>query len=301
MHVLAGVDLNLIVALHALLEEPTVTAAARRVGLSQPAMSHALGRLREHFDDPLLVRTGRRMVPTARALALREQLRPMVRQLEGLMTPEPPALATVEMTLRLVTDDAVGCAWLPQVLRALQQRAPGVELDISQRGPPGRKARLRRGEVDLALGHFSSAGLDLHRVELRREAWACALRGGHPALKGAWTLARWAALEHAIVSPTGGRRGEVDRLLEARGLSRRVRVSAPHFSTALALVAETDLVLTTYASVARRLAPSFGLALRPPPLAMPDFPVHLLWHPRTDSDPAQRWLRGVIAETISAA
>ena len=294
MHSLAAVDLNLIVALHALLEERSVSRAARRVGLSQPAMSHALARLREHFGDPLLVRTGRAMEPTPLAAALLTGVRPLIGGLEALLTATPVEPATLSLGLRLVTDDAVGLTFLPRLVARLRAEAPGVTLDVLPRGAPGRKALLRAGQADLALGAFSGAGMDLHRIALYSERWVTVLRRGHPAGLGPWTAERWAALPQVIVSPTGGRRGEVDRQLQERGLSRAVVAAVPHFSTALALVARTDLVLTTGEAQARALGPAFDLEIREPPLPMPPYEIAMLWHPRTEHDPAQRWLRALV-------
>ena len=293
MHSLAAVDLNLIVALHALLEERSVSRAARRVGLSQPAMSHALARLREHFGDPLLVRTGRTMEPTPRAASLLAAVRPLVGGLEALLTAAPVQPAALTLSLRLVTDDAVGLTFLPRLVRRLRAEAPGVTLDVLPRGAPGRKALLRAGQADLALGAFSGAGMDLHRLALYTERWVTVLRRGHPASDGPWTPERWAALPQVIVSPTGGRRGEVDRQLQGRGLSREVVAAVPHFSTALALVARTDLVLTTGASQAAVLGPAFDLEIRDPPLPMSPYEIAMLWHPRTEHDPAHHWIRAL--------
>lgn len=294
MHSLASIDLNLVVALHALLEEQSVTGAARRVGLSQPAMSHALARLRSHFGDPLLVRSGRRMTPTPVALQLLERVRPAVDVLEALLDPAaPPDLAT---TVRLVTDDWIGTTWLPAVLAKLRRAAPSIEVDVLARGRPGRKALLRQGRVDLALGAFSGAGMDLHRHPLFREPWVCVRR-----VPGALTVDDWATLPHVVVSPTRGRRGDVDTALEAVGRSRRVPVAVPHFTTALAIVASSDLVLTTPASVASTHADALGLHVSAPPLTMPPIEVSMLWHPRTAHDPTQRWLRDQLLELSAVA
>lgn len=299
MHTLAAVDLNLVVSLHALLEERSVSRAARRVGLSQPAMSHALGRLRVYFDDPLLVRTGRAMEPTPRAVALLASVRPLMLALEAVLTPALVEPAALTLTLRLVTDDAVGLTFLPRLVGRLRAEAPGVTLDVLPRGAPGRKAMLRAGQADLALGAFSGAGMDLHRSALYTERWVTVLRRGHPAARGPWTPLSWATLAHVIVSPTGGRRGEVDRRLQERGLSREVVAAVPHFSTALALVARTDLVLTTGAMQAEALAPAFDLELREPPVAMAPYEIAMLWHPRTEHDPAQRWVRALVEQVAA--
>ena len=300
MHSLAAVDLNLVVALHALREERSVTAAARRVGLSQPAMSHALARLRAHFDDPLLIRSGRAMAPTARALALLAEVRPAVRQLERLLAPRPPGPAALTGTVRLVCDDYIGCACLPGLIRQLRAEAPGLAVEVAPRGAPGRKALLRQGRADLALGHFSGAGMDLHRAPLFDEQWVCALRRDHPILTSPFTAAAWAGLGHVIVSPTGGRRGAVDRQLEGAGLAREVALTVPHFSAALAVVGATDLVLTTGARLVAARADALGLVALDPPLPMPPYTGSMMGHPRTEHDPTQRWFRGLVARRLGA-
>lgn len=300
MYGLAGTDLNLLVALHALLEEQNVSAAGRRIGLSQPATSHALRRLRAHFEDPLLVRSGRSMTATPRGLALLAELRPVVADLERLFGTASAELdpAELSLSLRLVTDDACGLTLLPTLLSSLRSQAPGLTVDVLQRGPPGRKALLRRGQADLALGYFSGAGMDLHRRELYAEDWVCVMRADHPARSEVLHVERFAGLEHCIVSPTGGRTGLVDRALAAKGLEREVVVAVPHFSVALALVARTDLVLTTGRRVAEALAPALGLAVCAPPeaLDLAPYPVSLMWHPRTEADLAHRWVRDQVAD-----
>lgn len=296
MHSLAAIDLNLIVALHALLEEHSVTAAARRVGLSQPAMSHALARLRDHLGDPLLIRSGRSMVPTARAAALLPAVRRAVAELEQLLGASDVAPGALQISLRLVADDAVGTTWLPELVRELASVAPGVELDVLPRGAPGRKALVRRGEADLAVGDFSGAGLDLCRAPLYDDRWVCVVRSDHP-LARAPSARAFAALPHLIVSPTGGRRGLVDVALERIGLERRVPLAVPHFATALAVVQATDHVLTTHG----RLIEAHPLQLRAfsPPVALPPIVVSMLWHPRTDPDPVHRWFRGVVSRVAA--
>jgi DNA-binding transcriptional LysR family regulator len=295
---LAGVDLNLVVALHALLEERSVTAAARRVGLSQPAMSHALGRLRVHFSDPLLVRSGRMMAPTVLALSLVEPLREVVRGLEALLGTADGQPSQQHTSVRLVTDDFIGVTVLPGFLAALRSAAPGVAVDVLQRGPPGRKRMLRRGLAELAAGDFSGAGMDLHRQAVGSVGWCCVLRADHPDA-GGLTAARWAAAEHVIVSPTGGRRGVVDTALEAAGLGRAVPVAVPHFMTALAVVSRTALTCTLPSWLAGE-ALRLGLSVSAPPLSLPPLSLELRWHSRTEDDPFHRWFRARLVDAFAS-
>lgn len=299
MHALGAIDLNLVLALHALLEERSVTRAARRVGLSQPAMSHALARLRAHFDDPLLVRSGRSMLATPRAEALREPVRVALDQLERALVPQQFDPARMETTLRIVADDYVGHLLLPGVLERLRSEAPALDVEVSPRGAPGRKALLRRGAADLAIGDFSGAGMDLHRQVLFSERWRCVARSGHPLAKRRPSVARWTEWPHIVIAPTGGRRGEIDRVLEEAGLSRRVGLTVPHFLAAFPILARTDLVLTVGERLATALAPVHGLKTFRPPLEAPPFDVAMLWHPRTHTDASQRWVRQLVAEAAA--
>lgn len=294
MHSLSAVDLNLVVALHALLEERSVTRAAVRLGLSQPAVSHALSRLRTQFDDPLLMRSGRRMVLTARAEALRPQVQLTVLQLEGLMCSPRFDPAGLETRVRVVTDDGIGFTLLPHVLRAMVAEAPGVGLDVLPRGAPGRKALVRTGKADLAIGHIGGAGMDLHRQPLYDDPWVCVLRRDHPAVRTGFDASTWATSQHVIVSPTGGQRGEVDAVMQRAGLTRHVVLAVPHFLAALAVVAGSDLVLTTPQSVARSQAVALGLVTLAPPLEMEPVQICMIWDARTHHDPAQQWLRAMV-------
>lgn len=298
MHDLAAIDLNLVVALHALLEERNVTRAARRIGISQPAMSHALARLRDHFGDPLLVRSGRAMVPTARATSMRAHVRETIGELSRLMAPGQVEPASLPMDLRLVTDDWMGTTLLPRIVARLAGTAPGVDLDVSPRGTPGRKALLLSGAVDLALGFFSGAGLDLHRQHLFDDDWVTVLRRGHPALASELTPERWASLIHVLVAPTGGKRGAVDLGLQALGLVRRVGVVVPHFHTAVAVVAGSDHVLTVPRTVVSGPGTA-GIVILAPPVSLAPIPVSMLWHARTHPDPVQRWLRDLVERVAS--
>ncbi len=298
MDALRAIDLNLLLMLHALLQERSVTKAARRVGISQPAMSHALSRLRLHFDDALLLRDGRVMRATPRALQLQDEVAAAVRQAERVFSRDDFEPARMRGRLRLMSDDHIGTTLLPQVVAALNDQAPDLHIDVTARGAPGRKRSLRTGAVDLTLGYFSGAGRDLHRAVLWPDDWVCLLRSSLPAQ--ALTLSTFAALDHVVVSPTGGDRGAVDDALEARGLRRRVAVTVPHFLVALSLAAATDLVLTTSRSFAEAHAERFGLVVHPPPLDLPGFEICMLWHARTHEDRAQQWVREVVLATASA-
>lgn len=299
MHGLAAIDLNLVLVLHALLEERSVTRAARRVGLSQPAMSHALTRLRDHFGDPLLVRSGRVMLATPRAESLREPVRAAVDQLAVALVQQRFDPERLDTTFRIVADDYVEHVLLPRVLGRLRDAAPRLDVEVLPRGAPGRKALLRSGAADLAVGFFSGAGMDLHRERLFDERWRCVVRADHPLAKRRRTMKTWIEWPHVVIAPTGGRRGAIDRILEEAGLERRVGLTVPHFLAAFPILARTDFVLSVAERLAVSLAPLYGLTTFRPPVSIPPYEIAMLWHPRTHHDPAQQWLREVIATTAA--
>ncbi|MGF1465070.1 MAG: LysR family transcriptional regulator [Sandaracinaceae bacterium] len=293
---LRAVDLNLLPMLDALLEEASVTQAARRLGMSTPAVSHALKRLRRQLDDPLLVRSGRAMVRTRRAEALRPDVRRLVDELAVLLRPsgdlEP---ATLERRFRIHTTDHV----LHVVGRALDERvraaAPGVCLAFMPVQTDTPEA-LRRGEADLAIGVFPQLPPELRVRVLFRDRFTCVLREGHPLGEAPLTLDRYCTLEHVQVAPRGRPGGIVDRLLAERGRSRCVARAVPYFVSALVLAAETDYVATLSGRLARAFAGRLAVTCREPPLPFPTYRLTLVWHPRHDGDRAHAWLRERLVE-----
>jgi DNA-binding transcriptional LysR family regulator len=297
---LASLDLNLILALDALLEERSVTRAARRVGITQSAMSHALARLRAVTGDALLVRAANCMVATARAEALGPPIR---RALEGVATALLPPQAfdptMAERRIRIGTADYGEIVLLPGVLQRLAKEAPRFDLRVVFQGDsmPG---MLQSGEVDFLLTPVFAAdvGPGIYARKLFIERFVCVVRRGHPIAKRKLTLARYVAASHALISPRGKEGSPTDDALARMGLSRRVAVTVPHFLVAPHIVAHSDLVLTLPARVANMLAAPLGLAILKPPseLRLDGFTMSAVWHERTHTDPAQRWMREVFAD-----
>jgi DNA-binding transcriptional LysR family regulator len=294
----AGPDLSLFVILDALLEERNVTRAARRLGVTQSAVSHALKRLREQMGDPLLVRTRAGMTPTKRAEQLRAPIRRALELLDDavqLGTAFDPATATREFTL--ATSDQLGVALLPGLWARLATVAPRVDLRLA---PIVRDVErtLESGAADLVLsGAFDPpAGAGLFRQRLFEERLVCIVRKDHPEVRGTLGLEQFCSLSHALVAPRGGR-GVVDQALERLGRSRRVAVRLPHFLVAPFLVAKSDLVLTVGESVARAFASSrLPLRIVAPPLELPMATYWQIWHQRCHGDGGHTWLRNVIAK-----
>ena len=288
---LSSVDLNLLIALDALMREGNVTAAGRRIGLSQPAMSHALARLRDVLGDPLLVREGSVM----RLTALAEWLAPRVQRLIGEIDATllghrafEPESAT--RTFRIATNDYCGAVLMPALLRQLRRQAPGVELELHAHKGGAPAAALARGELDLAVGTFLESEPGVERTVLLREGFACLVRRGHPRVKGKISVQEYAELDHVLITAPDYGAGVVDFALAGRGLRRRVVARTPHFLVAPALVASSDAIVTLPSRLAR-LSRRAGLRSFAPPLPLPHFDVHLLWHSAASEDAASRWLR----------
>jgi DNA-binding transcriptional LysR family regulator len=294
-------DLNLLFALDALLAEQNVSRAAVRVGLSTPAMSHALARLRKQLGDPLLVRAGQQMTATPRALDLRAQVAGLVAAARGVMAPPPVSdLRLLRRTFRLRTSDhllAILGARLDRFLRT----APDVLLHVQ---PSGRDdpALLRDGALDLAIGvydyaPYSDLPSDLRIQQLWEDEFVCLVRRDHPTVRRKLSLAQFAALEHVQIAPRGNPGGYVDEMLGKHGLERRITRAVPFFMVGLQLLAETDYLMTTSSVFARRLARKFGLRIVAPPaaLGLEPYQVAQIWHPRDDRDPPHRWLREQVA------
>lgn len=296
---LGGIDLNLLVVLDALLEARSVTAAAKQLGLSQSATSHALARLRALTGDPLFVRTARELVPTARALALRAPIRAALTHIEtALGEPQPFDPSTAVGALRIAAIDLAQNVLIPPLSRQLASAAPGIDVVVLPYDEDITRA-LADGVVDLAVG-LSRSLPQLRQSELLRDRFVCAVRRDHPCLTRRLTATRYAKLGHVIITPRGQARGFVDRALAERKLERRVVLAVPSFATAALAVASSDLVLTVSERVALALRGALPIALIDPPLSLPRITVSMTWHARSDADPLQRWLRDTLLATAAA-
>jgi DNA-binding transcriptional LysR family regulator len=291
-------DLNLLVALDALLAEGSVAGAARRLGLSESAMSRTLARLRAATGDGLLVRAGRNLVATPHAEALRARVRDLAQEARAVLRPPPESLdiATVERTLTLRANDGFNEAFAPRILAAVAARAPGLRLHFAPK-PDKDVAPLRDGRIDLEIGVLGASGPEVRVQALFRDRFVGVARAGHPLLTGPMTAERFAAFGHVATWRRGHRDGVVDEALARLGLRRRVACVVPSFSSAVAIALATDLVALMPRSYLR------GGAFRPeslsvfePPVELAGFTVSQMWHPRLDGDGAHRWLRELIRE-----
>lgn len=294
------VDLNLLVALSALVETRSVTRAARRLRVTQSTMSHTLARLRALLDDPVLVRAGRGMEPTPRAQAVAGPLGRTLAEIGRLLAAEPgfdPATST--RTFALACLDLLAPI-LPDLLQRMRAEAPGVTLDlrVPERGDVA--GALLQGESDLALAPPQPAASGLMQRALGSVYWEVFGRSGHPALRGPrLTRKAYLAHPHAVVRLGNAGRGMVGDALAAAGLERKVGLLVPGFLFAPAAVARSDLLLTAPAQPMAPLAESLGLARRKPPIALPEVPVVLYWPERLHGDAGHRWFRGCVGEVIA--
>jgi DNA-binding transcriptional LysR family regulator len=292
-------DLNLLVALDALLGAGSVTEAARRCGVTQSAMSHSLARLRSLVGDPLLVRTHAGMAPTPRARALAQPLARALAELRSVVrTGTEFDAASSRRVFALASPDYSAFLLMPPLLERLGREAPGVEI-ISRPAPPSPAEPLEEERIDIALTPYPEPRSTLVAQKLFTERFVCVVRRGHPAVgktQRKLDLATFTSLGHVQIAPRGSRGGVVDDQLAKLGKTRHVALRVADFLVAPAVVARSDLVLTLPARVARATAGPHGLRVLDPPFAVPGFSVYQVWHERRRHEPGHAWLRGVLAE-----
>ncbi|KHJ68072.1 transcriptional regulator [Pantoea rodasii] len=286
-------DLNLLKALDALLDERSVTRAAERLSLTQPAVSGMLVRLRECFDDPLFTRTQRGIIPTLRALELAQPIKTILAEVSELLQPKAFDPATAEITLKVAATDYALRAVIVPFMAALRLQAPGIRVAVLPVNNEQLTAQFERGDIDFALITPDTAPADLHARSLYDEDYVCLLREGHPlAQTDAFTLDSFCAQDHALVSYVGGSfSGVTDKSLAALGRSRRVTLSVCSFLVLPEILRVSDLISV----VPRRLTQDLpGLSVLPPPLAIQGFNKIVVWHERTHRDAGHRWLRELL-------
>ncbi|CAO3456707.1 Transcriptional regulator, LysR family [Azospirillum largimobile] len=291
-------DLNMLITLDALLAEGSVAGAARRLRLSPSAMSRALARLRAATGDPLLVRAGRGLVPTPRALDLRDRVRQLVQEAEAALRPaENLDLGQLSRTFTLRTSDGFVESYGAALLTRVAREAPSVRIRFLSK-PDKDSGPLRDGSVDLETGVVvKDSGPELRAQALFHDRFIGVVRPGHPLTTGEITAARYAAGRHVLVSRRGDDRGLVDEALDRLGLQRTVVATVGGFAAALALVRGTDLIVSVperHTAGLRAGLHSFAL-----PFPAPEVTVSLLWHPRLDADAAHRWLRGCVRKVCA--
>ena len=295
-----SMDLNLLVALDALLSEGSVAGAAKRMNLSAPAVSRTLARARIALGDDLLVRAGRRLVPTPRALELRGRVRDLVEEVQSVLRPEGaanPTALTRSFTIRC--SDYVAGVFGPVLHEIAVKEAPQVTLRFTEEGKEDAGA-LREGRIDLEVGVLGEIGPEIRAQVLTRDRFVAVVRQDHPVLRGRMTAARFADATHISVSRRGRTEGPIDQALALLGLSREVRFVVPGFYVALVVAASSDMIAAVPLSIAET-AMRRGLAIAhfALPVETPEVVIAQAWHPRFDKDSGHRWLRQSVRKALT--
>jgi DNA-binding transcriptional LysR family regulator len=295
-------QLHLLVVLHALLVEQSVTRAARRLNLTQPAVSQALARARRLFDDPLFLRAGTRMIPTSRALSLFDGIEGWMQATRAILDPADFDPATEYREFQIGSNDLSEILLLPAVFAAIRRDAPNITLSLrSVESAPLTGREVREGRVDLILAGISPPAGFAERP-LYEEHFVLLARRGHPVLRGRLTPADFAAMPQALVSPQGsGNRGPIDDALADLGLTRTVFLSTTRFASLPALLSQSDLIAAVPSRFARHPEALAVCDARELPFAAPRFTMRIAWHPRFETDAAHRWLRELAYREILRA
>lgn len=301
------IDLNLLLAFDALMQERNVTRAGERIGLSQPAMSHALTRLRKLCGDPLFVRIRAGMEPTPFAQQLGgtvgEGLRVLQAGLDGASAFDP---ATADRTFQIIMTDMGEVVYLPPLMTALKRIAPQVNVRVLQLPRDRYQEAFESGVADLAIGVLPALQAGFYQQRLFSDAYICMVRGDHPRIGTTLSLAQFEAESHVMIEPAGSRYSSVsmsttaptliERKLAEHGLKRRIALRVPHFTVVPTIVQTTDLIATLPRQVMTTADTPRNLKMLPLPFDVPNFVIRQFWHQRNHHDSANRWLRGVIAD-----
>jgi DNA-binding transcriptional LysR family regulator len=292
-------DLNLLIVFDAVMQERSVTRAGSRIGLSQPAMSHALNRLRHMLKDDLFIRTPEGMVPTPRAEVLAQPLRNALNEMQLALEPISFDPAASDRRFTLAVNNYAAVVLAAPLVAAVLAAAPGVRLDLRPSGTLDIVDRLDRGDLDLTFGSMDSPGERFATMPLLEDAFVMAMRRGHPATRAKLSAAAFADLPHLEISLSGEDTSFIDRWLTQRRLVRRIALRAPYLSAAQVL-AQSDLVATLSGRIAQEFVRNHPLELRKLPCESPRVRTVMLWHRRLDHQPAHSWLRSIILSAIKS-
>ena len=295
----ADLDLNLLRVFEAVLHEGTVTAAAARLELTQPAVSNALARLRGLLGDPLFVRTASGMEPTPFSRGIAEPVRQALALLDSALAHGPgfdPASAT--RTFRFYMSDVGQVEFLPPLVERVQRVAPGVRLEAAAVDLEDIADALGRGAIDVAVGFLPGLGAPIARQELFRDPYLCLMRAAHPVDR--LTRKRFLEASHALVTYRAGGHRVIEEALERAGAGPRIALRVPHFTVAPMVLERTDLILTLPARVARVYEQFGRFKALPPPIPIPPAEVAVYWHERFSADPGNGWLRQQFVELLAA-
>ncbi len=290
-----SIDMNLLVVFDAMIEHRSVTRAAEAIGLSQPAMSAAVSRLRTWFDDPLFVKTGAEMKPTPRALTLARPVRQVIETIKDeILQRSGFDPQKTDRTFTIMTPDIGEANFVPKLLARISEMAPNARLRAVSRSRPAAAESLESGEAELAIGYFP----DLHKAgffkqKLFESPHVCVVRADHPAVGKKLTMKQYLALSHAVVQPEG-REHVFDLFLGQKGMQRKVLLELSHFMSLLPVIETSDLIATVPLDLAMICQRYANIKIVESPITSPVIAVHQFWHRRFNKDPANVWLRGVV-------
>lgn len=299
---LRDVDLNLLVVFDQLLRERRVNAVAQSLGITQPAVSNALGRLRRLLGDELFLRTSRGMEPTPFAAQLSEPIAYALGTIHSTLNQRvsfDPQTAARNFMLAMA--DIGEIYFLPPLMDKLAQVAPNISISTVRNAAVNLKDEMETGRVDLALGLLPDLKAGFFQRRLFRHRYVCMFRKGHALDKRTMSLAEFSAADHVVVVAAGTGHGKVDQLLTDSGIRRRVRLRVPHFVAVGHILAETDMIATVPERFAQRCTEPFGLKYVPHPAKLPEIAINLFWHAKVHREPGNQWLRNLIVELFSGA
>ena len=293
----ADLDLNLLRAFDAVLRDGSVTAAGERLGLSQPAMSNAIARLRRLLGDPLFTRTPGGMRPTPYAQRLAAPVRQALDLIQTTLLAQPGFdPRTSQRSFRLQLSDVGEIVFLPPLLERLQRDAPGVRIETEQLPQDEVSEALAAGEIDLAVGFLPELSAGVVQERLFRDRYVCLVRADHPRIGSRLTLAQFLAATHVLVSARGSAHEIVEQTLRNKGLVRRIALRVPHFTVVPMILSRTDHMVIVPEGLVRSIARLGRFKALRPPVDIPVLEVKVHWHERFDQDPGVSWLRGLIVE-----
>lgn len=307
---LQKIDLNLLVAFDALMQDGNLTRAGFRLGISQPSMSHALGKLRKLWSDPLFVRIPNGMEPTPFARQIAPSVREGLALLQGAVAMSADFDAkSCNRTFQILMSDIGAMVYLPALITELKRIAPDVNLRILQLPRESYQEAFASGVADLAIGYLPALRAGFYQQRLFEDSYVCIAREGHPRVRNELTLAQFTQESHILVEPAGSRYNNasqqsstttfIERVLAEAGMTRRVALRVPHFMVVPGIVQSTDLLATLPGSVVSHMKPMPKVQLLRFPIATPSFKVRQFWHQRNHHDVANQWLRRIIAELFT--
>ncbi|HDZ46278.1 hypothetical protein LCGC14_0085720 [marine sediment metagenome] len=300
MEKLANIDLNLLVVFDLLYQEQNTQRVALRLGITQPAVSHALKRLRHLLEDELFERTSQGLQPTPRASRLHPGIADaLARMNDTLNLCDDFNPAKSDRTFHINMTDIGEIVFLPRLLQHLSQQAPGVSINTVRSHHNDLKHEMEEGEIDLAVGLIPQLGAGFYQQRLFVQRYVCLMREDHQLAEGNFSIEDFRAAHHAVVVAQGTGHGIIEEQLAHAGVVRPVRLTLPHFAAVPYIVSSSDLVVTVTSKLAEATRARFGLAVRELPLAFPEIPINLFWHRRFHQDPGNRWLRGLMFEMFS--